>query len=530
MPLRRRHRSYHGETVPKSEAESLARKQEQLLEAESIAHVGSWEQSYEPGEVVWSDELFRILGFEPGAFAPTPGRFFECVHPDDRAVFETMQQQVDTGAIKVDTGRLEYRIVRPSGEIRFVRAHGRMIRDAAGPPLRVYGTVQDITEQKQLEAQLVFVSRMTAVGMLGAGVAHEINNPLASVSTSIEVATQQVVDLAETVGPNMRAQLEDVREVLGEAKQAALRIRNIVRDLSAFGQLGTERGPVDVRPLVDGAIKLVWNEIRHRARLVKSYDEIPLVDANENQLCQVFVNVLLNAAQAIGEGDVEHNEIHVTTRAASGGAVSIEITDTGGGIAAEHLPRIFEPFFTTKPIGSALGLGLSTAHAIISGFGGTLEVVSELGRGSRFRIVLPAVRRSEPKLDARRERARTNRDGRVLVVDDELTLLRNIERSLTKYHDVVAVERAAEALELIAAGERFDAIVCDLMMPEMTGMQLFGELQRIAPDQAERTIFITGGAFSTAAREFLERVPNPRLEKPFEIRQLRTVIKSIVRS
>jgi len=516
--------------VTKSDADSLARRQEQLLEAEAISHIGSWEQSYERGEVAWSDELFRILGLAPEAIVPTPTTFFDFVHPDDRALFHSVRQQVDTGSTTVDTGSLEYRIVRPSGEIRFVRAHARLIRTAEGSPLRVYGTVQDITEQKQLEAQLVFVSRMSAVGVLGAGVAHEINNPLASVTSSVELATQHVVEIADLADPQLRAQLEDLREVLGEAKQAATRIRNIVRDLSAFGQLGTERGAIDVRPLLEGAIKLVWNEIRHRARLIKEYGDVPLVDANENQLCQVVVNLLLNAAQAIGEGDAEHNEIRVVTRTVGGRGVSIEITDTGSGIAAEHLPRIFEPFFTTKPIGSALGLGLSTAHAIVSGLGGTLEVETTVGRGSRFRVVLPAVRRSEPKLDARRERARTNRDARVLVVDDELTLLRNIERSLAKFHDVVALESAVEALAKIEAGERFDAIVCDLMMPEMTGMQLYAELQRIAPDQAQRMIFITGGAFSTSAREFLERVPNPRVEKPFELRELRTVIVSIVRA
>jgi len=210
--------------------------------------------------------------------------------------------------------------------------------------------------------------------------------------------------------------------------------------------------------------------------------------------------------------------------------VVIEVRDTGSGIAPEHLGRIFDAFFTTKPVGVGTGLGLSICHRIVRSLGGELEVESELDAGSTFRVSLPAASSTgesvrPPSLIPRRP----GRRGRVLVIDDEPMIATAIRRTLSLEHDVVLSSAAAIALQRIKQGEEFDVILCDLMMPQMTGMELYEELVRTAPAQADRVVFLSGGAFTAAARAFLDEVPNPHLEKPFDTRQLLALVNDRTR-
>jgi CheY-like chemotaxis protein len=210
--------------------------------------------------------------------------------------------------------------------------------------------------------------------------------------------------------------------------------------------------------------------------------------------------------------------------------VVTEVHDSGSGIPQENLSRIFDAFFTTKPVGVGTGLGLSICHRIISGLGGTLEVASEVGKGSVFRVVLPPAKAA--CLPARQVSVPVpvrSRRGRVLVVDDEPMIATAIGRTLAFDHEVVVSADAADALERILGGERFDVVLCDLMMPQMTGMDLHSALSTHAPDQAERMVFLSGGAFTAAARAFLDEVPNQRLEKPFDTRQLSALVNERIR-
>jgi CheY-like chemotaxis protein len=245
----------------------------------------------------------------------------------------------------------------------------------------------------------------------------------------------------------------------------------------------------------------------------------------------VFINLLVNAAQAMPEGSVDENVVRVVGRVDAMGNAVVEIHDTGCGIPPENLDRIFEPFFTTKPVGEGTGLGLAICHGIISSLGGTLSVQSEVGKGTVFRVVLPV---AKPEGDAvapsPRAVSRPALRGKVLIIDDEKDLTDVTVVALEELHDVRATQDAREALEWIGTGQRFDLILCDMMMPLMTGMEFYTRLAAIAPGQADRVVFMTGGAFTPRAREFLARLPNLRIEKPFDLGHILAMINAQVQS
>ncbi len=384
---------------------------------------------------------------------------------------------------------------------------------------------RDVTERKETQAKLLVADRMASVGTLASGVAHEINNPLAYVIANLDVLQKAI----ETGGEGTPAGDSEAAQVLGDAREGAERVRRIVRDLKSFSRADEDkRGPVDVHRVLESSINISWNEIRHRARLVKDYASVPLVEANESRLAQVFVNLLLNAAQAIGEGNADNEEIRVVTRTDPAGRAIVEICDTGTGIPEQILGRIFDPFFTTKPIGCGTGLGLSICHGIVQRFGGQISVDTRLGMGSVFRLTLPAATTSPDDREPAAALVPTGKRGSILVVDDEVLIGVALRRLLSAEHDVEALTCGRKALARISAGERFDVLLCDLLMPQMTGMDLYEALRRIAPDQAERTIFLTGGAFTPRARAFIDSVPNRFLEKPLQPQQLFALIRSRV--
>jgi signal transduction histidine kinase/CheY-like chemotaxis protein len=387
------------------------------------------------------------------------------------------------------------------------------LRGAGGDILGAIGVSTDITERHRLLAQLTQAERLASVGMLAAGVAHEINNPLAYVVGNLDLLA---AGIAQAVNEPQGGLLELVKD----ARHGADRVRAIVQDLKSFSRVES-RSPkaVDVRAALEATTRLARNEVHHRARLVFDLEPVRPVVAGAGRLEQLFLNLLVNAAQAIPEGAAEKNEIRIKTRDA-GDWVQIDLSDTGAGIPRESLSRIFDPFFTTKAPGSGTGLGLSICHAIVTELGGNIEVDSVVGQGTTFRVRLPAAtatvatsiapRASGPSMTAGKPR------GRVLVVDDEPLILKLVKTLLSGDCDVTAESSARPALERLRRGERFDVILCDLMMPDMTGIDLHLALCEIAPGQARAMTFLTGGAFTPHAQSFLSVVPNPTFEKPFD--------------
>jgi signal transduction histidine kinase len=375
-------------------------------------------------------------------------------------------------------------------------------------------------ERRSLEEQLWLSDRLASVGTLAAGVAHEINNPLAAIIANLELLGE---DLA---GGDLEGRLEQMRAQLADAREGADCLRHIVRDLKVFSNSPAteQRGPVDVERVLESALRMAWNELRHRGTVVREYGDVPPVDALEARLAQVFLNLVVRAAHAIREGDVANNHIRVATSVDAQRRVVIEIEDTGEGIAPGDLPHVFDAFYTTRPLGMGTGLGLPICHRIVTDLGGAIAVESKLGEGSRFRVTLPAAR-AKPSTSSRPARDSVPpRRARVLIIDDDPAIGRTLARLLGKDHDVT-VAAAREALELFASGARFEVIFCDLMMPQVTGMDLHQRLAHDLPEQAERMVFITGGAFTARAQAFLEGVTNARIDKPFDTR----VVKALVR-
>jgi PAS domain S-box-containing protein len=410
-----------------------------------------------------------------------------------------------------------------------------LLVDTDGQHIGNLVVIRDVTESQKLQHQLVVSDRMASVGTLAAGVAHEINNPLASVIANLGYIADTLARTGgapAALGSETAWLLEELKAPLEDARDGARRVRLIVRDLKIFSRSPDEepQGPVDVQSTMESSLRMAWNEVRHRARLVKNYAAVPAVAANEARLGQVFLNLLVNAAQALQEGQAERNEIRVSTRLDEQ-RVIVEVSDTGAGISPEIIGRIFDPFFTTKAVGVGTGLGLAICQRLVADMNGALTVESDLGRGTTFRVALPvALREATPKVVAGEQASSAiGRRGRILVVDDEELMLRVVERVLAQEHDVVSTLSAKAALTRCASGEKFDLILCDLMMPEMTGMDLHGELSRIAPDQASRMIFLTGGAFTEKGRQFLAATAREHLEKPFDPGNLRAIARRYLR-
>jgi PAS domain S-box-containing protein len=396
------------------------------------------------------------------------------------------------------------------------------IRDEAGAVVGGLGVSTDVTERRRMEKQLAQAERLASVGMLAAGVAHEINNPLSYVIGNLELLAREL----ESGGPSLVAALRDALDGAG-------RVRSIVRDLKVFSRVQEQHArAVDLRGPIEAAAAMAKNEIRHRAKLVLDLDPVSPVWADEGRLGQLFLNLLINAAHALPEGAAHRNEIRVVLRPAGGERVSIEVKDSGEGIPSELLPRIFDPFVSTKPAGVGTGLGLSICHSIVTDLGGRIEVESAVGEGTTFRVVLPVSTRAAGATSESRPAslgsAEPTARARVLVVDDERLILKVIAALLDDQHDVVCEARADAALARVQRGEVYDAILCDLMMPEMSGMDFYERLLEVSPKQARSMVFMTGGAFTARAREFLSRVQGRTLEKPFDEATLSARVREAV--
>ncbi|MFL5401062.1 MAG: response regulator [Myxococcales bacterium] len=375
-----------------------------------------------------------------------------------------------------------------------------------------------------LQLRLVHVERMVAIGTLTAGVAHEINNPLAYVMGNLSCLSEALA----TLPPSPRT--EDMKDMVRDALQGSERVRSIVRDMRAFSRREDHdvRIPLQVEKVLEQALAMAGVDLRHRAGIVRQFSPVPPVLANETRLAQVFLNLLINAGQAIPEGRIDDHEVRLCIRE-SAGSVEVCVEDDGPGIAPEDLRRVFHPFYTTKPVGKGTGLGLFICDGIVRGLGGSIAIESTLGKGTKVRVRLPPhVERAAVRDSGVPQEGNRGRRGSLLVVDDDPQVLLVIRRILDAEHALTTTTSALDALRRIREGEPFDAMISDLMMPELSGMALYAEVQEISPALAAKTVFITGGAFTPPAREFLDTIANARLEKPFAARELRELVRGVV--
>jgi len=485
--------------------------------------------------------LARTLGYSPAECIGRP--LSDYAHAEDQAALEILRTRAEQQRGSPHSASL--RLISRGGEPR----HFDLVlaNHLDNPTLGLLVcNARDVTEQRRLQARLQLSDRMASIGTLAAGVAHEINNPLAVVVGNLEVLTGRLA--RQTAASDLGPAATEVDELLRDAREAAERVRVTVRDLKLFSRGETaHRGLVELRPLLETSLRLARNELRHHARVTTQFGEVPLVIANEARLGQAFINLIVNAAQAIPEGHAEDNEIRIATTTDPEGRAAIEVSDSGPGVAPEILARVFDPFFNSRSPSVAAGLGLAICHEIVSEHGGRISVDSHLGFGTTFRVSLPPA-----PLDAQpaaanpgwsAEAASAPRPAsshppgpptagaprrRVLVIDDEPIIGSLLRRVLGNRYDVSTESLAEGALARLSQGARFDAILCDLMMPQMSGMDLFRGIERLDADQARRVIFMTGGAFTPNAQAFLRTSPNRCIDKPIDARFLRTLIDEMV--
>ncbi|MCZ7684100.1 MAG: ATP-binding protein [Sandaracinaceae bacterium] len=375
---------------------------------------------------------------------------------------------------------------------------------------------QDVSTRRAMEARLLASDRLASLGRLAASVGHDINNPLAYVLGSLELIRDEL-DRLELKAEARRS----FEERLGVVEQGVLRVRDVVRDLRALARADAPEEPAELCRVLDGCVQMAGHELRHRARVVREQPSGPIwIAASEGRLAQIFLNLLINAAQSIPEGSVAENEIRLEVRLEEGEAV-VSVADTGMGLDPALEARIFEPFFTTKQ-GSGMGLGLAICRHIVGSLGGRIEVERRVPRGTVFRVHLPraeaparaerSVRGAQPPTAARR----------VLVVDDEPRIRAVLAEWLGGHH----VETAASGREAIARfeqGPALDVVVCDLMMGDLTGMDVHAHFVG-AGFPAERFVFVTGGEYTERARSFVEQQAAEPLIKPFTREALLTAI------
>ncbi len=382
--------------------------------------------------------------------------------------------------------------------------------------------LRDLSERRKIQADLVQSDRLISVGRLAAGVAHEINNPMTYVLSNLQLAVEltQQADLAlGEKGADLAAGLKD-------ALDGAQRVQTIVRDLRTFSRAQTDEArPARLEQVLESAVRIAWNEIRHRARLVKRYGRTGPVVVNESRLGQVFLNLLMNAVQAFLPR-AEGNEIILTISTLPDQRVAASVADNGPGIAPEVKARLFAPFFTTKPPGQGTGLGLYLSRGIVRGLGGDLTVDSTVGRGSTFTVTLPPASWSalakRPPEPPRSTACQTHPPLSILVVDDDPRILRVLERMLVS-HRVTACESGAQALEH-SVHEAFDLVLCDVMMPGMNGFEVARQLVERRGVRPEQVVFMSANVLEEI--DGLDASPSPErwLDKPLELEKLNEVL------
>jgi signal transduction histidine kinase/CheY-like chemotaxis protein len=375
----------------------------------------------------------------------------------------------------------------------------------------------------EAKAHVAEADRLAALGQITAMAAHEINNPLSYVTNNLEHLERWA---QSSTAP------ADVREAGRDAMEGVARIRRIVDDLRNYARPDDGDGAIaDARQAVTIALKTAEGHTRPRARVVTRFDDVPPVYANQSRLVQVVLNFVVNAAQAIPEGRAAENEIAVRVFQRPDDHVVIEVEDTGPGIPDSIIGRVKEPFFTTKGRGEGSGLGLALSDHVLQRFGGSLEIMSG-PRGAVVRAVLnPAPRDAAVPAPQRALMPSlvpvSTASLSVLVVDDEKLVARALARRLREHH-LTIVGTGREALELLDGGARFDAILCDLMMPELTGMDVYDLVLERHPDAARRMVFMSGGTFTENARRFRQRVARPFLDKPLEVEKVRETLRALV--
>lgn len=431
----------------------------------------------------------------------------------------------------------EWSLELPDTTLYFQTSYSAL-KSESSKTIGVVGTERDVTQQKLMDARLLAADRMASVGILAAGIVHEIKNPLAALAANVELARGDASSLSAAESGGENRLMERLRAELVDADECSARIRHVVNDLDVLSRPDTvESKPVDLTSTLEMALRITANQTRHSATIVRQLAEVPPVLGDEARIGQLFRNLIMNAVQAIPPGDADHNRITISTKVqAPDQRVVIEVRDTGRGMDAEVARRLFTPFSTAKPVGQGIGLGVAICHRIVTSLGGRISVRSAPGEGSVFHVELPSAgAQAQPSGERKLQssappaEARTARRGRLLLIDDDRLVLKLLTRLFEPEHETVATLSASDALTIVSEQGPFDLIFCDLMMPNTSGMTFFEKLAKTTPEAASRVVFMTGGAFNPEAQRFLSQVSNANVSKPFDLDAVRALVQRRIR-
>jgi len=472
-------------------------------------------------ELFGYDDVNEVLGLDPR----------QLTHPEDLLVLERRARAMMRRRERL--APFTYRARRRDGTWIILEATSIAVEYEGRPAILSFG--RDMTQRRQLEAQVLQADRLAALGMLAGGMAHAINNPLTYVLLNLD----HVAKLLPTLEPESPGVVELLAR-LDEAHQGAERVADVVKQMRAFSRADEHtRGPVDVRRVLDAVIAMVGNEIRHRGELVVSYADVPHVTANAARLEQAFLSLLLHAAQALP--DDADGKVTISVRVEHAESVLVELSHSRSlRLAAEPDGQVSGRRPSAGLSDSELPLdhmelGLGICHNIIASLGGSLASAASADGGVEFRVTLPAsgsmlvpARSALPAEASQPPPSRPLR-ARVLVVDDDPGVGRALRLMLEEEHEVTSVTSGREALRLLLR-EQYDVVFCDVMMPELTGMDLYQALRLNRPGDEQRLVFMTGGVFTAHAERFLAQIRNARIEKPFDMKSLRRLVERAVRS
>lgn len=400
---------------------------------------------------------------------------------------------------------------------------GRHLLDglATGVNMLAEEVGKQVARDREFQQGLLRAERLAAVGQLAAGVAHEVNNPasfvLANLTLLERILNGVSPDDPAAVAEAIRQALELTRDNIGGVE----RIVAIARDLRVFARTEPHRlEPVAIADVIDHATKLVRAELAYRSRVTVHVPPGLMVRGDGAKLTQVLTNLLLNAAQAIPEGAAGRNDVRVDAQRRDG-VIVVKVSDSGTGMTPDVAAHAFEPFFTTKARERGTGLGLTISADVVRQHGGELRLLETSPSGTTFELLLPedaapAATASSPARSAARgsTRAEPPRRLRLLIIDDEAMLLAAYSRLLGRDHDVTTAPGGREGVAVLERDDRWDAIVCDLMMPDMDGAAVFEWLRSHRPALVDRTFFCTGGAFTPRGFAFADLIGDRLLQKP----------------